>query len=298
MAKTDARIDEFLNYLRVERGLAPQTLEAYSRDLAKLSDWLASRKIDDLTQVQRSDILDFIAELHHRKLNNKTITRNLVTVRGLFRFMRRERYMKHNPTEDVDAPKVWRKVPEVLSVQEVEALLNAPEGSTPGEVRDRAMLELLYATGVRISELVGLSVNDVDLQACTVKAYGKGRKERIIPMSTEAAKRIRTYATDARPQLLKDRETDALFLNRSGRRLSRQGFWKLLKNYAAKAGIKKNISPHKLRHSFATHLLERGADLRSVQTMLGHADISTTQIYTQVNRVRLKEVHEKFHPRP
>lgn len=293
----DQYVDQFLNFLRVERGLSPQTLEAYGRDLVKFIKFLKENSIHEPRKVTRRDILDFLTFLHSKKLNSKTINRNLVSVRRCFKFLRQENFIASNPTDDVEGPRTWRKIPEVLSIREVDQLLAVPSGDAPLSIRDAAMLELLYATGLRISELVGLTLNSLNLQVGIVKAYGKGRKERIVPVSDTAMDRLRIYLDKSRGRLLGEGTSDALFLNRRGKSMSRQGFWKILKGYAIKAGIRKNISPHKLRHSFATHLLERGADLRSVQMMLGHADISTTQIYTHVNKARLKEIHEKFHPR-
>lgn len=294
----DKALDEFADYLKAEKGLAPSTVEAYTRDLQRFVRFLEARGVTTPDAVERRAVIDFLASLHKRRLSSKTIARNLVSIRQLFKFLRAEGRVMHNPTQDVESPKVWRRVPEVLTVDEVDRLLSAPAGEGASALRDRAMLELLYATGLRISELVGLSGGDVNFQVNVVRAFGKGRKERIVPMSDTAAKALREYLEKGRPTLSRAGPTDALFLNRRGTRLSRQGVWKRLKRYARMAGIRKNISPHKLRHSFATHLLERGADLRAVQTLLGHADISTTQIYTHVNRARLKEIHEKFHPRP
>ena len=293
----DQHVDQFLNYLRVERGLSPLTLEAYGRDLVKFVRFLGEKGLQETKKVVRRDVLDFLTFLYAQKLNGKTINRNLVAVRRFFKFLRQENVIETNPTDDVEGPRTWRKIPEVLSIKEVDQLLAVPSGDAPLSIRDAAMLELLYATGLRISELVGLTLNDLNLQVGIVKAYGKGRKERIVPVSDTAMDRLRVYLDKGRGKLLGEVATEALFLNRRGKAMSRQGFWKILKGYALKAGIRKNISPHKLRHSFATHLLERGADLRSVQMMLGHADISTTQIYTHVNKARLKEIHSKFHPR-
>ena len=308
----DPHVDEFLNHLRVEKGLAVLTLEAYGRDLRKYVEWLTAKGIDDPAAVKREHVSAFLLSLAKAKLDPKTINRNLVAVRRLHKYLRMEKVTSGDPTEHVEGPKTWRKVPQVLSMAEVDRLLAAPDDPTPLSVRDRAMLEVLYATGLRISELVGLTMDQVDLDRGLVRAFGKGSKERLVPMGEVAVDAVRDYLASARPHLAKERAPvrafalprgaprtpREVFLNKDGRRMSRQGFWKILRRYALQAGLPPKISPHKLRHSFATHLLERGADLRSVQAMLGHADISTTQIYTQINRARLKEIHAKYHPRP
>jgi integrase/recombinase XerD len=291
-------LDDFLNHLKVERGLAVLTLDAYSRDLRKYADWLLERGIDDPAKVTRKEVSGFLLFLTKKKLDPKSINRNLVAVRQLHKFLRRERRATNDPTEHVEGPKTWRKVPQVLSHDEVDRLMDAPDESSPLGVRDRAMLEVLYGCGLRVSELVGLTVEQLDLTRGLVRAYGKGSKERMVPLGEVATGRLREFLAGSRNRLLKDRTSVFVFVNKDGTRMSRQGFWKNLRKYALAAGIPRRISPHKLRHSFATHLLERGADLRAVQAMLGHADISTTQIYTQVNRARLREIHAKFHPRP
>ena len=290
-------IDDFLNHLKVEKGLAILTLEAYSRDLRRYAEWLSERGIESAGKVARKDVSDFLLSLARRKLDPKSINRNLVAVRGLHKFLKRERRVAIDPTELVTGPKTWRKVPQVLSLVEVDRLISAPDKSTPLGERDRAMLEVLYASGLRVSELVGLTLDQLDLQRGLIRAFGKGSKERLVPMGEVAVARVREFLAGPRDRLLQGRASHFVFVNRNGARMSRQGFWKNLRKYALTAGINRRISPHKLRHSFATHLLERGADLRTVQAMLGHADISTTQIYTHVNRARLKAIHAQFHPR-
>lgn len=305
MPTFDAAVDDFLNHLRVEKGLAVLTLEAYAKDLRKWTEFLRDRGFDDFAGVTRKEVSAFLLALGKRKLDPKTINRNLVAMRRLHVYLKIEKVLPIDPTEHAEGPKTWRRVPQVLSMDEVDRLLTAPAGEGALASRDRAMLELLYATGLRVSELVGLTLDQLDLQQGLVRAYGKGSKERLVPMGEVAAERVRDYLELARGSLAGgargagvDGTTRHVFLNANGRGMTRQGFWKILGKRALQAGIGRRISPHKLRHSFATHLLERGADLRSVQAMLGHADISTTQIYTQVNRARLKEIHAKFHPRP
>jgi integrase/recombinase XerD len=290
-------IDDFLNHLKVEKGLAVLTLDAYARDLRKYSEWLAERGITAAEKVVRKHVSDFLLFLARKKLDPKSINRNLVAIRGLHKFLKRERRLAVDPTEHVDGPKTWRTVPQVLSLAEVDRLLDAPDEATPRGERDRAMLEVLYASGLRVSELVGLTLDQLDLQRGLVRAFGKGSKERLVPMGEIATARLRDWLGGSRNRMLHGNQSEFVFVSKDGKRMSRQGFWKNLRKYALEAGINRRISPHKLRHSFATHLLERGADLRTVQAMLGHADISTTQIYTHVNRARLKAIHAQFHPR-
>ena len=291
-------LDEFLNFVRVEKGLAPLTAEAYARDLQKWSGFLEKRKVA-LEEAARADVQAFLLSLAKKKLDAKSVARNLVAIRQLYKFLLQEGRIEKDPASHVESPKTWRRVPQFLSVEEVDRLLAAPDPATPGGVRDRAMLELLYATGLRVSELVGLTENQLDLRMGVLRAFGKGSKERMVPIGEEAVERLREWLEGPREELAAlGRHRGFVFLSRFGRRMSRVMFGKILDKYAKRAGIGRKISPHKLRHSFATHLLERGADLRAVQAMLGHADISTTQIYTHVNRARLKAIHAKHHPRP
>ncbi len=288
--------DQFINYLRLERGLADNTIQAYSRDLIKFTQFLEKLDLNPL-QVSRDQISEYAGVLR-KSLSARSVARNISATKMFFRFLTSEGYIKENPARLLEAPRLSRKLPDVLSMAEVERLLAQPDPSTPMGKRDCAMLELLYATGLRVSELVGLKVLSINLEAGHIRTFGKGSKERLVPMGGKAIQAVREYLSNGRFQLLKGANLPYLFLNFRGCPLTRQGFWKIIKKYGKKAGIQKEISPHSIRHSFASHLLEAGADLRSVQVMLGHEDISTTQIYTHVTRKRLKEVHAKCHPRP
>lgn len=290
-------IERFTEYLVVERGLARNTLESYRRDLLTYAAFLTDHFQVSLTESGPQHIA---AYLHHLRESGKaaaTISRNVASLRSFFHFLVREDVIAHDPTRHLQAPRVHKKLPSVLSVDEVERLLQAPNPGTAAGARDKAMLELLYATGIRVSELVSLRLSDVNLAAGFIRCWGKGGKERIIPVGQLAQQAVGYYLNHARPRLLKGRDPGALFVNQMGAQMSRQGFWKILKKYSRAAQISVNITPHTLRHSFATHLLERGADLRAVQEMLGHADISTTQIYTHVTRRRLREAYVVAHPR-
>jgi len=291
-------IHEFINYLSVERGLAMNTLESYGRDLRQYSQFLEQDDSESsLDTVSRATIINYLLYLQAQGKATATIARRLAALKAFYQFLVREKRIKTDPTANLESPKLEKRLPRVLTVAEVERLLVQPDTSQPAGIRDRAMLELLYATGIRVSELVSLNVPDVNLEMGYIKCSGKGAKERIVPMGTLAVQTCRDYLQNARGKLVKDRDEPALFVNHHGHRLTRQGFWKIVKKYAEDAKIDKEITPHTLRHSFATHLLENGADLRSVQEMLGHADISTTQIYTHVTRGRLKEVYARSHPR-
>ena len=289
-------LDEFITHLRVERGLAQNTIQAYSRDLVRFFMYLESRNLTPF-EIARGCIRDYVGTLNSR-LSKRSQARNISAIKTFFRFLVSEGRMKENPARLMETPRIPRKLPDILSLDEVMQLLVQPDITTPLGQRDRAMLELLYATGLRVSELVGLRVSDVKLEAGYVKTLGKGAKERLVPFGEKALQAVRAYLSYGRPALLKDGHPPHLFLNFRGKPLTRQGFWKIAGNHGRAAGIKKRIKPHGLRHSFASHLLEAGADLRSVQVMLGHVDITTTQIYTHVTRGRLKELHEKCHPRP
>ncbi len=293
----DQLLDRFLHYLVVEKGLSRNTIEAYSHGLARFLDHLKGKKIQDVRDVGKLDVQGFLLALRKKRLNTKSIVRNLSAIRSFFRFLIQEGILETIPIENLESPKVAKTLPEILSVKEIEQLLEQPNLQTPLGMRDRAMLETLYATGMRVSELTHLPTHQVNLEGGYVLLYGKGSKERIVPLGTEAMKWVALYLTTARGILSKGKESPSLFINRSGKGMTRQRFWKNLKDYAKKAGLHKRISPHLLRHSFASHLLERGADLRSVQMMLGHVDISTTQIYTHVTGERLKKVHQQYHPR-
>jgi len=292
----DVSLDLFLNYLVVERGLAKNTLDAYGRDLARYVAFLEQNR-SELSTVTAADILRFLADLKQQGLSARSRARALVALRMFHKFLHGEGVCQGNPADRIEAPRSLKSLPDTLSPLEVERLLEAPQGEESLDYRDRAMLETLYATGLRVSELIGLKLSDVQLDVGYLVAFGKRSKQRIVPMGEAAQQAMRDYLTLARTFLEHDTGSRHIFLNRFGQGLTRQGFWKIIKRRAQQAGIGKNITPHTLRHSFATHLLDNGADLRSVQMMLGHADISTTQIYTHVTRERLKKIHHLHHPR-
>ena len=292
-------IDQFLNFLIVERGLAKNTTSAYRYDLYKFAKYLESCQVTSMDKVTKDHLTRYLLKLKQKGLSTNSISRNLAAIKMFFRFLVSENYLKVNIASVIESPKLWKKLPEALNLNEVEKLLLSPNGKGWISVRDRACLELLYATGMRVSEIVGLKLSDLNLDVGFVRCLGKGSKERIVPLGRTAKKAIEKYLHKTRPKLVKKKVSESgLFITRLGKKMSRQNFWKMLKNYSHTAGIKKNISPHMLRHSFATHLLERGADLRVVQELLGHANISTTQIYTHINKERLKSIHHKYHPRP
>ncbi len=291
-------IEGFLNYLSVERGLSNNTIVSYRKDLNFYLDFLDSRRVDSLLKITRNDITNFMFAQKDKGISTNSIARRLAAIRMFHRFLARERISKSDPSDLIDSPKLWKKIPDTLSLNEVEALLAQPDIRDRQGIRDKAILETLYATGMRVSEAVNLKVDNVNLDIGFLRCIGKGNKERIIPIGAKAIASIKRYLAISRPQLLKKNTSEFLFLSRFGRKLSRQSIWKIIKRYAKSAKVKKSIKPHTLRHSFATHLLERGADLRSVQEMLGHANISTTQIYTHINKDRLKTIHRMFHPRP
>ena len=290
-------LDQFLHYLVVEKGLSRNTIEAYSHGLNRFLDHLRKKGIREWAKVSKFEVRAFLLFLKRQGLSTKSVVRNLVAIRTFFKFLIQEGLLEFNPVEELESPKVAKTLPKILSLKEVEQLLEQPNPQTPLGTRDRAMLELLYATGMRVSELTQLPTHQINLEGGYVLVYGKGSKERIVPLGKEAMKWVDLYLRTAREKLAKGRESPTLFINRSGKGMSRQRFWKNLKTYGQRAGIRKRITPHLLRHSFASHLLERGADLRSVQMMLGHVDISTTQIYTHVTGERLKKVHQRYHPR-
>ncbi|HVZ73251.1 MAG TPA: site-specific tyrosine recombinase XerD [Polyangia bacterium] len=296
-SRLDEQIQQFLDHLRVERELTPATVEAYGRDLSLFARFAAGRHVDAGPDVRSVDVLDYLAFLTERKLAARSQARRLVALRQLFKFLKAERVCAGDPTEDIDLPRYGRKLPEFLTVEEVDRLLAAPDRKTARGARDAAMLETLYATGLRVSELVKLRLRDINFDAGYLMAFGKGRKERLVPVGESALTALRSYVESARPVFTDGRALDALFLTHHGGPMTRQGFWKLLGRYAVVAAIRKRISPHKLRHSFATHLVERGADLRAVQAMLGHADIGTTEIYTHLSRGHLRALYDRFFPR-
>jgi integrase/recombinase XerD len=295
----DEFIDSFLNYLSVERGLSRNTIISYSQDLQSYVGYLKGRSIKSFSSTNKNDIVGFMMFRKDQKLAANSIARSLAAIRMFYRFLVRERIIKTDPSSLVDSPKLWKKIPETLSVNEVESLLSGPDVRDEKQgIRDRAILETLYATGMRVSEAVNLRLDNVNMEIGFLRCIGKGDKERIIPLGKKAIISIKRYLEASRPILLKKKESDALFISRCGKKISRQSLWKMIKHYAKVVRIKKPMRPHILRHSFATHLLERGADLRSVQEMLGHSNISTTQLYTHINKERLKSVHRMYHPRP
>jgi integrase/recombinase XerD len=291
--KTDL-LKSFLNYLAVEKGLSRNTLESYERDLRKYFSFLDDREPGEITQ---QDVLGFLSMLSREGMAVPSQARSLSAVRGFHRYLLTDGLSSSDPTANIDTPHGWTRLPKTLSSGEVESLLSQPDLADPLGIRDKAMLEVLYAAGLRVSELVGLRLQDINLERGYVVVVGKGSKERAVPLGEVAAVRVREYLDRARPLLIKEAGSDSVFISLRKRQITRQMFWERIKHYVRKAGITRNVSPHTLRHSFATHLLDNGADLRSVQAMLGHSDISTTQIYTHVSRERLKKTHEKYHPR-
>ncbi|MCG1022959.1 site-specific tyrosine recombinase XerD [Sutcliffiella horikoshii] len=292
------QLKDFIHFLVVEKGLATNTVVSYERDLKSYLLYLNKvEEIPSLDEVTRATIIQFLKFLTEKGKSSKTIARHIASIRSFHQFLLREKVTTQDPTVHIDRPKQEQKLPQVMSVEEVQALLEVPDTSKVFGVRDKAMLELLYATGMRVSELISLNLSDVHMTMGFVRCIGKGNKERIIPLGKMAQSAIVSYIEESRNQLTKKKSTDALFVNLYGNRLTRQGFWKILKKLTKEAGIEKELTPHTLRHSFATHLLENGADLRAVQEMLGHADISTTQIYTHVTKTRMKDVYSMFHPR-
>ncbi len=292
-------IQSFLTHVRVEKGLSPNTLAAYRRDMVKFDEFAKKRKLT-LEAVTRDVLVDFLSSLYRQKLESRTVARHLVTLRNFFRFAQVQELIPADPSLNLESPKIRRTLPGYLRLDEVELLLSQPDDKTPLGLRDRAMLEVLYSTGLRVSELVGLRVMDLDTSVGCVRCIGKGDKERIVPIGKKALALVEGYLREARPKLVgkgKQALATTLFINRRGSPISRVGVWKILSAYGRQAGLRVGSTPHMLRHSFATHLLERGADLRSVQLMLGHSDISTTQIYTHVVEERLKQIYKAHHPR-
>jgi integrase/recombinase XerD len=293
----DDMIDEFVNYLAVERGASRNTIEAYSRDLIRYTDFLRSNGIQTVGEANPEDVVSYLGRIQTEGLTPSTVNRGLAAIRVFYKFLLRERKVNQNPVANIELAKVWMRLPCTLNQEEMNRLLIQPGHGTTTGIRDTAILEIMYATGTRVSELISLTTSSINWQVGYLVAMGKGCKERVIPVGQSAYDCLYSYVHEARPEFLKKKSTDILFLSRLGEGFTRQGFWKIVKKYALKAGLAKKVHPHTFRHSFATHLLEGGADLRSVQTMLGHADISTTQIYTHVTRDRLKQIHKKYHPR-
>lgn len=295
--KLEDVISQFLATIQVEKGVSPHTVSAYQSDLLQWVAFLRVACVEDIEQVNKMHVLDYVAHVRARGLAARSQSRQLSAIKQLFLFALRDKLISINPAADIDAPKQPKTLPHYLSTAEIETLLEAPRQTTPRGMRDYAMLLTLYATGLRVSELVHLQLNDIDTTRGWLKAHGKGSKERVVPLGEKALAALESYLTTTRPVLLKGLQSPYLFVARRGKPLTRQAFWEQLKRYARLAGITKNISPHQLRHSFATHLLEGGADLRAVQVMLGHSDLSTTEIYTHVNKERLKRLYQTHHPR-
>lgn len=292
------RLQDFIHFLIVEKGLAKNTIISYERDLHSYLKYIKmTEMITDFNEVQRLQIVRFLGKLKDGGKSSKTLARHIASIRAFHQFLLREKAVERDPTIHLESPKQEKSLPKVLSVPEVEKLLESPKLNTHFGLRDKAMIELLYATGIRVSELISLNLGDVHVTMGFVRCMGKGSKERIIPIGRTATQAITDYLENGRPLFLKKKPDNALFLNHLGKRLTRQGFWTILKRITMEAGITKELTPHTLRHSFATHLLENGADLRAVQEMLGHADISTTQIYTHITKTRMKDVYSQFHPR-
>jgi len=295
----EEQLTDFLNFLTFERGLAQNTIMSYQRDLKSFVHYLKNNEsIHKLNDVQRIHIVQFLGKLKDEGKSSKTLARHIASVRAFHQYLLREHVTDHDPSVQLEVPRMERALPKILSLEEVETLLDAPKSSSHFGLRDKSMLELLYATGMRVSELIGLDIAHVNTALGFVRCAGNGHKERVIPLGKTAAEAIKQYLEAGRPNFMNPKHPDnALFLNHQGKRLTRQGFWKILKKLALEAGINKELTPHTLRHSFAAHLIENGADLKAVQELLGHADISTTQIYTQLTKTRLRDVYSKFHPR-
>jgi integrase/recombinase XerD len=297
-ARSAALVDAYLDHLRVERRLSTNTVESYARDLTLLARFAAGAE-RSLTALDRVALEEFVREMMAGGLAARSVARAVAATRGFYRYLALGRHIPANPADDLQPPRAWAPLPKYLSIEEVDRLLGAPDTGTPRGIRDRAFIELLYATGLRVSELVGLRVADVNLEAGFLTTKGKGGKERLVPVGDEAVAWLTRYLREGRPVLLGRRTSPRLFVNaRGGIAMTRMGIWKTLKGYGKTIGLAQRLSPHVLRHSFATHLLERGADLRAIQVMLGHADLSTTQIYTHVLEARLRAVYDRFHPRP
>ena len=290
------RLDLWLDALAYERGLSPQTVAAYRGDLVRLGEWLDRQKAKDLLAADPAAIAAHLRWLHGEEIGPRSVRRAMAAMHGFYRDLVEAGERRDDPVENLELPKLFHRLPKVLSEEEVERLLAAPDVATPAGLRDKAMLELLYATGLRVSELVGLRLPQIDLKGGFLLAFGKGSKERVVPVGEEAERWLQRYLAELRPKLARGRH-DNVFVNLRGAPMTRQGFWKILKAWGIRAGIERPISPHVLRHSFATHLLEHGADLRAVQAMLGHSDISTTEIYTHIHQERLRGAYDRFHPR-
>lgn len=290
-------LNQYYNYLLIEKGAAGNTLEAYGHDLKRYVSFLEKREMTDVRAITSETVIAFLVQIKAQGLSANSMNRSLAALRGFYKFLLQEKVLDESPLAHIELAKVWMRLPDTVSKEEMNLILSQPGDQTPSALRDSAMLELLYATGLRVSELISLSMNSINWQVGFLIVMGKGSKERVVPIGKTAYDCVRRYVDEARPRLTKSGTTDVLFLNRFGGALSRQGLWKIIIFYAQKAGLQKNVHPHTFRHSFASHLLEGGADLRAVQVMLGHSDISTTQIYTHITRERLKDIHRQYHPR-
>lgn len=293
----DELLRKYIEFISVERGLSKNTINSYRRDLKSYITYLKMHNMTDINFITRTVIVSYLILMQKKGKASASISRACAAIKSFHHFLVMERFAEKDPTINLDAPKLEHRLPRVLTFTEVEQLLNQPDISNVWGIRDKTMLELLYATGIRVSELICIKVEDINIEMGYLRCFGKGARERIVPVGSVALKYLEKYINDVRPKILKEQDEKTLFLNHRGKALTRQGFWKIIRKYAQEAGILKNITPHTLRHSFATHLLENGADLRSVQEMLGHADISTTQIYTHITKSRIKEVYDKTHPR-
>jgi integrase/recombinase XerD len=296
--RNDLWVDRYFDYLAIEKGLSRNTLEAYSRDIRRFLHFLEKSKTRSLQRVTKLDLRSFFVALRRQGLSGRSVARLQVTLRNLYRFLVSENLLEENPLETLESPKLPKKLPHVFSEKEVARLLDQPDPRTPVGLRDKTMLELLYATGLRVSEMVSIRLDQVNLEVGCVKVLGKGDKERIVPFGETAQTFLRGYLGGGRERLLKGRRSPYVFVSPRREKMTRQGFWKMIRRYGLIAGIRGNLTPHVIRHCFASHLLDRGADLRSVQALLGHVDISTTQIYTHVSREKLRRLHQKHHPRP
>jgi integrase/recombinase XerD len=292
----EAHVRSFLNYLRVEKGLSNNTIQAYRRDMEKFTEFAAQQELGS-ADVRREHVVDFLGSLHRQKLDSRSVARHLVTIRHFFRFSLMEGVVTEDPAATIESPKFRQSLPEFLSVEEVDRLLRQPDLIDAVGVRDKAMIELMYSTGLRVSELCGLRMSDITMDPGCLRCIGKGNKERLVPVGKQALESVQKYLCGSRAHFVRDGGSPYLFLNQKGHKVDRIAFWKILGEYGRKAELRKPLTPHMLRHSFATHLLDRGADLRSVQIMLGHSDISTTQIYTHVVEARLKQIYKAHHPR-
>ncbi|MCH7928326.1 MAG: site-specific tyrosine recombinase XerD [Candidatus Dadabacteria bacterium] len=290
-------VDSYYSYLAVIKGLSKNTLESYIRDCKKFILYLKKDNIFELSKIKHSHILDFLTVLKYKKSKPSTIARYIVSIKQFFKYLLIEKIITEDPTINIRTPKLNVSLPDILSLQEIVELLESPDDSTNIGQRDSTMLEVLYGTGIRVSELINLELNGLNFDLGYIMVMGKGSKERIVPLGSIALQKVKSYIEYGRNALLKDKSSNYLFLNRNGKRMTRQGFWKNLRQYVIKSGINKTVTPHTIRHTFATHLLERGADLRTIQILLGHSDISSTQIYTHIDIKRLKDIHAKHHPR-